>query len=56
MNNAQNWASQLLKSGKIAYNNDKDIGESIAYAEGEDLTAFMVSMEKNLACRDRLSL
>lgn len=48
MNNAQNWATQLLKAGKIAYNNDEDIGESIAYAEREDLTAFKVSRERNI--------
>ena len=42
MNNAQNWANQLLRSGKITYTNDENIGESIAYAEREDLTAFKV--------------
>ena len=42
MNNAQNWANQLLRSGKITYSNDENTGESIAYAEREDLTAFKV--------------
>jgi hypothetical protein len=45
MNNAQIWASQLLRSGKITYSNDENTGESIAYAEREDLTAFKVRKE-----------
>jgi hypothetical protein len=46
MNNAQNWANQLLRSGKITYSNDEHVGESIAYAEREDLTAFKVRKNK----------
>lgn len=42
MNNSQNWANQILRTGKISYSNDENVGESIAYAEREDLSAFKV--------------
>ena len=40
--NSQNWANQILRTGKISYSNDENVGESIVYAEREDLSAFKV--------------